>query len=157
MKALILYATKHGAAKEIAERMAKHMSGSMVCDLKSGEIPSLSLFDCVILGSSLYAGAIRKEAKEFLAQNTEALCNHKRLGLFLSGMDASRETTFFDANFSQEILQAATVKGFLGGVFDPHKAGFFERLIMKAVAKQSAYANTIVDDQIGQFAEMMKK
>lgn len=156
MKTLILYATKHGAAKEIAGRIAEHIPGSMVCDLKNNGIPPISQFDCIILGSSIYAGAIHKEAKMFLTQNTDTLCN-KRLGLFLSGIDASRETAFFEANFSLEILQAAKIKSFLGGVFDPKKAGFMERLIMKAVAKQSAYTNTILDDKIGQFAEVMNR
>lgn len=156
MKTLILYATKHGAAKEIAGRIAQRIPDSMACDLKSSGIPSVSQFECVILGSSIYVGAIHKEAKTFLAQNTDAL-HDKRLGLFLSGMDPSRETEFFDTNFSHEILQAATAKSFLGGVFDPQKAGFMERLIMKAVAKQSAYTNTILDDKIGQFAEVMKR
>lgn len=156
MKTLILYATKHGTAKEIAGRIAERLPDSMVCDLKSSDSPSVSQFDCVIIGSSIYAGAIHKEAKTFLTQNTDTL-RDKRLGLFLSGMDASRETEFFNANFSQEILRAATAKSFLGGVFDPQKAGFMERLIMKAVAKQSTYTNTILDDKIGQFAEVMKR
>lgn len=156
MKTLILYATKHGAAKEIAGRIAKRIPDSMVCGLKSSGVPPVAQFDCVILGSSIYAGAIHKEAKTFMTQNTDTLLA-KRLGLFLSGMDASRETEFFETNFSPEILQAATVKSFLGGVFDPEKAGFMERLIMKVVAKQSAYTNTILDDKIRQFTEAMKR
>lgn len=156
MKAIILYATKHGAAKEIAERIAKRLPGSMIYDLKDGGIPPVSQFDCVVLGSSIYAGAIHKEAKTFLTNNADTL-RDKCLGLFLSGMDASREKEFFDANFPAEVLQTATVKSFLGGIFDPKKAGLIERFIMKAVAKQSAYSDTILDDKIGQFAEVIEK
>ena len=43
----------------------------------------------------------------------------------------------------------------MGGIFDPQKTGAMERLVMKAVAKQSVYANTISDDGIEQFAEAM--
>lgn len=152
MKTLILYATKHGAAKEIAARIAARIPDSTVCDIKSNNLPPISQFDCIILGASLYAGTIQKEAKTFLTQNSDTL-RGKRIGLYLSGMDASREKEFFEANFSSEILQAATVKSFLGGVFDPKKAGVMERLIMKAVAKQSAYTNTISDDKIEQFVK----
>lgn len=156
MKTLILYATKHGAAKEIAERIAALIPGSTVCDLKSNDIPPVTQYDCIILGASLYAGSIQKEAKEFLSNDAEVL-RGKRLGLYLSGMDASREKEFFEANFPTVILQAAVAKSFLGGIFDPKKAGFLERLIMKAVAQQSGYSNTISDDKVELFTEALKR
>jgi hypothetical protein len=45
---------------------------------------------------------------------------------------------------------------FLGGIFDPKKAGFAERLIMKAAAKLSDYSDTIDNDKIEKFVEVMK-
>jgi menaquinone-dependent protoporphyrinogen oxidase len=52
MKTLIIYATKYGATKEIAGRIAARIPGSTVADLKSSNIPPVSQFDCIILGSS---------------------------------------------------------------------------------------------------------
>lgn len=155
MKTLILYATKHGAAAEAARRIAQRVDGAVVCDLKQGSVPSLTGFDCVVIGSSLYAGMIRKEAKTFLAQNAAALCE-KKLGLFLCGIDASKEKEYFSANFPPDVLSAAKAASFLGGIFDPKKAGVMDRLIMKAVAKQSAYTNTIDEGKIAKFAEAMR-
>ena len=155
MKTLILYATKHGAAGEAARRIAKLIDGAVLHDLKQGNVPAIAEFDCVIIGSSIYVGMIRKEAKTFLAQNADAL-QGKRLGLFLCGMDANQEQAFFKANFSEDILQAAKAACFMGGIFDPKKAGIMERLIVKVAAKQSEYIDTIDDDKIKQFAEAMK-
>jgi len=155
MNTLILYATKHGAAREIARRIAEAMGGAALHDLKQGELPSLSGFDCVVIGSSLYAGMVRREAKAYLAQNADAL-REKRLGLFLCGMDASREKEGFEANFSPDILRAATATAFLGGIFDPKKAGVMGRLIMKAAAGQNGYTNTIDDEKIKRFAQAMR-
>jgi len=155
LKTLILYATKHGATKEAAQRISKKLDGATLHDLKQGGIPSLTEFDCVIIGSPLYAGMIRKEAKTFLAQNAEALCG-KRFGLFLCGLDATQEQEFFKSNFPPEVLQAAKATSFLGGIFDPKKAGFIGRLIMKAVAKQAVYTDTIDDGKIAQFIEALK-
>ena len=157
MKTLVLYATKYGATREIAQRLAGKIEGSAICDLKRDDIPPLGEFDCVILGSSLYAGMIRKEAKAFLSQNADLL-RVKKTGLFLSGMDSSpeQENGYFEANFSKDILQAAKAKSVLGGIFDPKKAGFMERFIMKMVAKRSEYTDTISDDKIEKFAEVMK-
>ena len=152
MKTLILYATKHGATAEIARRIAEQIEGSVIHDLKHGDIPSIDGFDCVIIGSAVYAGTIRKEAKTFLNQNASVLCE-KNLGLFLSGMDASGEEKYFEANIPESIRQTATIASVLGGIFDPKKAGLFERLIMRLVSKRSGYISTIDDDKIKQFVE----
>ena len=155
MGTLILYATKHGAAREIAEGISKHIDDAVVCDLKGGDLPAVSGFDCVIIGGSLYAGAIAKEAKAFLKQHADDL-RDKRIGLFLSGMDEGREQTYFAENFPPDLLQAARATGFLGGIFDPAKVGVMGRFIMKLVAKQAVYTNTIDEGKIRAFAERVK-
>ena len=155
MKTLILYATKYGAAREIAEKIAKNIDGAEIYDLKQNNIPSFDNFDCVIIGSSLYAGSIRKEAKIFLSQNAGAF-QGKNIGLFLSGMAESGEEKFFESNFPAEIVRSAKAADILGGVFDPEKAGFMERFIMKIITKQPGYINKISDDKIARFAEIMK-
>ncbi|MCL2409092.1 MAG: flavodoxin domain-containing protein [Oscillospiraceae bacterium] len=155
MNTLILYATKHGAVREIAGRIADSIGGAVLHDLKQGGSPSLAGFDCVIIGSSLYAESIRKEAKAFLAKNADAL-REKKLGLFLSGMLPDEAEKCFDNNFRKDILQSANAASFLGGIFDPQKAGAFGRILMKAATKQSGYIDTISDEKIAQFAVTMK-
>jgi len=155
MKTLILYATKHGAAAEIAKRIAAQIGDADVYDLKQGNIPQLSDYDCVIIGSSVYAGTFRKEAKAFLAQNAEKLCKMK-LGLFICAMSESNVDGTLKANAPDEVVLAATAVSALGGAFDPKKGNFFERLIMKVVTKKSGYINTINDEKISRFVEAMK-
>ena len=154
MKTLILYATKYGAAAEIARRIAERMDGAPVHDLKQGSPPPLAEYDCIIIGGSVYAGMIRKEAKAFVLQNA-ALLKNKKFGLFLSGLDSSKKDEVFSGNFPPDILEAAKARAFLGGIFDPKKAGFFERAVMKAVSKQLGNMNTINDKKISQFVEEM--
>jgi len=148
MKTLILYATKYGASKEIASRIAKKMDNATICDIKRGEIPPLADFDCIIVGSSVYAGSIRKEAADFVNANDKILCE-KTLGIFLSGIGA--DETSFSKNFPQNMLASVKSKVFLGGIFDPAKANGFERLIMKMVTKQKGYMETIDDEAIVRF------
>jgi len=155
MKTLILYATKHGASAEIARRIASRIDGAVVHDLKQGGVPSLEGFGCVIVGGSLYAGMVRKEAKSFVTQNIAAL-RGKRLGLFLSGLDGSKEKEYFDANFPAEIMRAVKAASFLGGIFDPKKAGVFGRLVMRIVSKQAAFTDAVDDVKIAEFAEVMR-
>jgi len=155
MKTIILYATKHGASAEIAQRIASQLESSYVYDLKQGGIPDLAEFDRVIIGSSVYAGMLRKEAKTFISQNAGILCE-KKPGLFISGMSEGDGADILKANIPGEVFEAAKVFCILGGVFDPKKANFFERLIMKAVSKQSGYMSTINDEKIREFVASFK-
>ena len=155
MKTLILYATKHGATREAAQRIAKRIPGAAIYDLKQSVIPSLADFDSVIFGSSIYVGSIRKEAKAFLVKNSEIL-KKKKLGIFLCGLQAEEEKRVFASNFSPDILAAAKATSFLGGIFDPKKAGFLERLTIKGVAKLTDYADKIDNVQIERFTDEMK-
>jgi len=156
MKTIVIYATKYGAAGEVAQRIASKISGAVIHNLKQDGIPDLAGFDCIIVGSSVYAGMIRKEAKVFLKQNASVL-PEKRLGLFLCGLGGgSNDDKGFDTAFPPGILQMAKAKCFTGGIFDPQKAGLMERLIIKMVTKRSTYINNINDGKIDNFAEAMK-
>ena len=153
MKTLILYASKYGATKEIAQRIAQKIEKAEVRDLKQEDIPPIENFDCIILGSSIYAGSIRKEAKAFVAKNAGVL-SEKMLGLFLTGL--GENSSYFEKNFPQNLLTKAKATSFLEGIFDPQKANAAERLIMKAAAKQSVYVNRINEDAIDQFVGAIK-
>ncbi|MCL2565395.1 MAG: flavodoxin domain-containing protein [Defluviitaleaceae bacterium] len=154
MKTLILYASKYGAAKEIAKRIADKMGEAALWDLKQGNIPPLSDFDCVIIGSSVYAGGIHKEVKVFVSKNVDKLCE-KPLGLFLSGF--AEEGSYYEKNFPPKVVQAAKAKGFLGGIFDSKKANVFERFIIKIVIKKTDYVDSIDNEKIDVFVNEMKK
>ena len=155
MKTIILFAGKYGTTREIAERIAKKTDGATVYNLKRDSIPDLEEFDCVIIGSSIYVGMIRKEAKAFLSENKDIL-SRKKTGLFLSGLEASGEKEFFEKNFSPDLLRSAKATAFLGGIFDPQKNSLMERFITKVVAKQSGYINTIDDSKIEGFVKDLK-
>ncbi|MCL2368697.1 MAG: flavodoxin domain-containing protein [Oscillospiraceae bacterium] len=155
MKTLILYATKYGATQEIAARLAQRIDGAVLHNLKEGGLPALADFDRVIIGSSLYAGSIRKEAKAFLTQNANAF-QGRQIGLFLSGMSKGEAKKAFTDNFPPALLQAAKATDLLGGRFDPQKAKAPERLIMKLVTKTSGYVDTLDDEKIKQFADVMQ-
>jgi len=155
MKSLIVYATKYGATKTIAEGIASSMGNADLYDAGSDEKIMLNDYDCVVLGSPLTAGSIRKEIKRFISEHTVAL-QSKRLGIFLSGLQESDEEKYFTQNFPKELLDRTAVRAFLGGVFDPKKCGFLERKLIKLAAKIDTYTSTINADKIAEFARMME-
>lgn len=154
MKTLILYATKYGAAREIAERIANRISGSTVYDLKSNTIPPIDQYDCVIIGSSLYIGKIRKEAKAFLLRYADALLD-KNIGLFLSGLEPEHAEAYFTNNIPEKLLRSAKTATFLGGSYSPEKGSALDKLLLKAAKKPSGNMNTISDEKITLFVEAL--
>ncbi len=156
MKTLILYTTKHGAAADIARRIAGRMDGAETVDLEKGDIPPLADYGCVVLGGPLYAGALRKEARAFAEQNAEVLAG-KRLGLFLSGLDETSAEENLQKNFPEALLAAAKAKAFLGGAYDPAKCGFLEKTLMKAITKHKDAVSTVSDEKIAAFAEALAR
>ncbi|MCL2249149.1 MAG: flavodoxin domain-containing protein [Oscillospiraceae bacterium] len=154
MKKLILYATKYGATAEIARRIAEKLGDANTHDLKN-PIPDLAEYDCIIIGSSIYAGAFRKEVKSFFAQNEGELLQ-KKLGLFASGMSRGDGDKVFAENVPDKIKQTIKATALLGGIFDPTKANFMERFIMKIVTKQSGHVERIDDSKIENFVREMQ-
>ena len=154
MKTLIIYSTKYGATKKIAEDIAKDIEGATLLDIQSDASPSIAGFDCVVIGSSLMAGMIGGNLKTFVKEHAEEL-KSKRLGLFLSGLSKESEDEFFRGNFSPDILEMAQAKAFLGGIYDPAKCGFVARRIIKTVAKLDSYTDTIDQAGIQEFVQQL--
>ena len=155
MKTLILHATKHGATRKIAKLIAQEIPDSVVKDVEESD-PHLPSYDCVILGSSLMAGQIRKPLKNYIAKHQSELLT-KKLGLFLSGLAEEEEEKYFNHNFPPEILQAAATKHILGGIYDPQQCNALEKVVMRIVTKSNSYISTVKSDKIAAFVHELNQ
>jgi len=83
-KILVAYATKHGATKEIAEKIGDvhHQAGHSVDVMPVKQVNDLEPYKAILLGSGVYIGQWRKEAAAFLKSNEKALT--ERLVWFFS-------------------------------------------------------------------------
>lgn len=79
MQWLIIYDTKHGATKEIAESLGKFINDNIDVNInivKVGEIRDkvkIEEYRVIIILSPVYVGLILKSIKQFMAENTEAI------------------------------------------------------------------------------------
>jgi len=159
MNTIVLYATKHGASLELARKIASQIGSAKLVDLndiKRVSTLDLSQFDCVIVGSSVYAGQVRPAAKHFVTKNADLLMT-KRLGLFIVGLDTKNAELAFASNFPKELRESAQAQLCAGGIFDPEKANFAERRIVKAILKSSDYVDTFDDEKIASFVQELRK
>jgi len=83
---LVAYATKHGATKEIAEKVAEVLKkeGLQVDVSSVKEAGPLHLYRAVVLGSASYYGRWRGDAVKFLKKNAGELAG-RPVWLFMSG------------------------------------------------------------------------
>lgn len=154
MRTLILYGTKYGGTRLVSEQLASWFEDVTLGEV--GEKASLDItgYDCVVVGSPVTAGVIRKDVKAFLRQNEEELMR-RQIALFVCGLNEDGRAGYFKNNFSEQLLRAAKARAFLGGVFDPGKAGFFARTVIKTVTKSAEYVSTIDENKIRQFAQQI--
>ena len=83
---LIAYASKYGATKEIAEKIAEVLrrAGLQVDIFPVDMALDLTRYEWIILGSAVYVGKWQKEAVEFLKANEKTLAS-RQVWIFSSG------------------------------------------------------------------------
>jgi menaquinone-dependent protoporphyrinogen oxidase len=137
MKVLILFTSKYGAAEKCANLLSEKLNGHVtIINLKETKNITLSDYDKIIVGASVYAGSIQAEVKDFCAANSNLLLS-KPFAFFLSCMSDGKEEikSYMKRSFSNELINHAIVIDSLGYGFNFGKMNFFERQIIKVVVK----------------------
>jgi menaquinone-dependent protoporphyrinogen oxidase len=145
MPVLVVYASKHGATGEIAERVAQTMAaaGQQARARPVTAAGDLTGYDAFVVGSAVYMGHWLKEAVEFVRRNRAVLAGHP-VWLFSSGplgtepVDAQGRdlTVAAEPKELAEFTQAIHPRGHrvFFGVLDPGRLGLSERAIRKLPA-----------------------
>ncbi|GHV18154.1 flavodoxin [Bacteroidia bacterium] len=160
MRAAIIYTSKHGTTAKVAQMIAGRLTGSQVSiiDLKKVKCPDLNSFDGIVLGTSIYAGTSSKTMQRFCKDNI-AVLTQKRLALFICGMepDTSKRQQELTNAYPQALHQHAVSTCFAGGEFQFEKMNFFERAIIKRIAKTDKSVSDINSDNIDRFVQEINK
>ena len=131
MRALVAYATRHGATRGIAERIAAKLEqpGSEVTLLPVDGVDDVAGYDAVVVGSSVYFGMWSKSAAELVRRNAQAL-RQVPVWLFSSGpvgnmnLPAPKEVAELE-----DLIKPRGHQGFAGAL-DYGKLGVGEKLIV---------------------------
>lgn len=140
-KVLVAYASKHGATKEIAEKIGevlgrRHMDVDII---PAHGVKDLSGYDAVVLGSAAYIGLWRRQAVTFLKKNREWL-SALPVWLFISGPTGSGEPKellkgwLYPKSLGQVIeeIKPRDIACF-GGRIDAGNLNLFEKWIVRNV------------------------
>jgi menaquinone-dependent protoporphyrinogen oxidase len=139
MKIAVLYTSKHGTTEKVACAIAdklKETNEVELFSLNKNPNPDISGFECVILGTPIYAGQASLKIKAFCKAH-ESVLLLKKIGLFVCGMypDKANQKKELKEAYPEALQQKAEAAGFLGGAFIFELMNFFERMIIKQIAK----------------------
>jgi len=158
MKTLIAYCTTHGCTEKNAHELKNFLGEDVtLVNLKKEINPDIENYERVIIGGSIHAGQIQKKIKLFCNNNLEQL-KYKELGLFICCMEEGRtaQKQLQDA-YPEELYYKAKATGCFGGEFNFEKMNFFEKLIVKKVAKVEKSTTKINQKAIKSFSKKMDK
>ncbi|SHI93522.1 menaquinone-dependent protoporphyrinogen oxidase [Clostridium cavendishii DSM 21758] len=155
MKTLIIYGTKHGTTEKCSKFLKDKITGEVVAiNIKNEKIPEIAHFDNIIIGSSIYMGQIQKEIKNFYIKNFNKL-KEKRIGLFICAMNEKDIELQLNNAFGSELANRAIVKKCFGGAFSFKNMKFFEKFIVKKIAKTDKDIENISEESINEFAKII--
>ena len=137
MTILVAYASKHGATREVAQRIAERLTalGQEAEALPVDTAPDVTAYEAVVLGSAIYYGSWMKEATEYLLRHQAALVS-RPVWLFSSGplgveVKGAEEQPRELAEFKEAIRPRG--HQIFYGALDHEKLSFPERMVVKAV------------------------
>lgn len=137
MSTVIIYSSKYGCTEDCANYIKRSLSDiSALVDINKTKFSTICIenYDTVIIGSSIYIGAISKKMQIFCKEYVDVLCT-KRIGIFLCcGFSADMET-YLTKNFSSVLLEKAVVTKCFGGEGRPNNMKGLDRLILKVATK----------------------
>ncbi len=158
MKVLIAYRSKYGFTDRCAKMLAERIDGEVeLAELKQRKPRSLASFDVVLLGGSIYGGAIQREVPAFCNRQREDLMR-RPVGLFLCCLyEGEKASTQIQEAFPDWLLGHAFGSFHLGGGFEIDKLRFFDRFIAKRVVGLDKSRSVINERTVDELCERVNQ
>lgn len=153
----IYYASKYGAVSDAVERINDYLGGrAQLFDLGRQGMPKrVDPQGPILVGASIYAGALLKPTREFCERHMRELLSVKT-GLFVSclheGEEAKRQ---IESAFPAELKAHAFGSWSVGGRLEIGKLSMLHKLIITKMIKQTEDLDNIDDAVLREIAEAL--
>jgi menaquinone-dependent protoporphyrinogen oxidase len=156
MKALVVFDTRHGNTRQLAQKLAKALGeGAETFELGTQGRAAIDKYDAIVLGGPVYAKSWSRRAAAFARDNLDAL-KEKRFAAFSSGYDIGAGSGILKAALPPELSNAAVALSGLGGAFVMSRMNAIERFILKTVAKVASDSSSVDEKAILDLASNVK-
>lgn len=158
-KTLILYATRHGATAEAAQRLAKYFDE---CDVKNiaKDTVCFEEYDRVLIGSNIRMGTFDRNIRKLLLKDIGVLCE-KEVGFFVCCCFTENAAVYFRNNIPPQLLQNAKATAALGGKLERKKLRGIDKCVANMVLKADhargiLHTFSLKNENIADFAKQMQ-
>ena len=158
MKAIVIYASKHGSTERVAEKIALGLGAETEkISIQESKKLAMEKYDLVVIGGSIHAGSIQRKIKKFCRDNLASLLKIK-LALFICCMEdgESAEKQLGNA-FPAELLEHAIASDYLGGEFNFDRMNFLEKAIIKKISGETESVSKLKEEKIQVFINKLKE
>lgn len=169
MKILIIYATKTNTVSDCIELLKKYLPNTefALCNIKDKDIPKLSDFDFIIIGSPVRMNKFDKKILSFMKSQKKVLLQNK-VAYFVCCAFPDCFGNYVNKNIPQDLRQNAIEIGCFGGRLDIERQRGIDKLITKMVradilgggnngeARRDESLPTVLENNISQFAEIIR-
>lgn len=158
MNTILIYSSKYGCTADCANYLKINLSGHVaLVDINKADTQiGLEKFDTIIIGSSIYVGAVSKKLR-MLCNNNIDLLSKKRVGIFLCCAFPEQANEYLSANFSSILLENAKAVKIFGGEARLEKMNFLDKLIMKSATKGNYENLKISHENLENFVREMNE
>ena len=154
MKTLIIYATKNGSVKEVAQLIKKELVGEVkIIDSRDKIIKDISEFDNILIGSSIYFGQLNKRIKRFIFIHRPEIV-HRNFGIFLMAAEPKPELMKKQIKnaIPNDLYTSAKIISVIGSEIKLEKFSALIRFVLKYFKKIKSSYKDIDKEKIKEFA-----
>jgi len=156
MKTLIAYGTKYGTTRKAAEEISKRIPGEVdLVDLKKDNEPDVCTYDVILIGASVYGGNIQSEVRSFFDKHRHNLIV-RPYGLFIAAGNNLEVERNYRVYVGKTIYDHAKIREYIGYSYDFSKMNFFEKTIIKKVAKVTENTENIEEKGLNNIVQWVK-
>ncbi len=157
MKTLIAYGTKYGTTRKAAEALSERLPGEVdIVDLKEEKTPDVCDYDAILIGASVYGGNIQNEVQGFFDQQKHNLIT-RPYGLFIAAGNNLEVERNFRVYVGKTIYDHAEIKEYIGYSYDFSKMNFFEKAMIKKVAKVSENVEKLDEEGLNKIVQWVRE
>jgi menaquinone-dependent protoporphyrinogen oxidase len=137
LKILVAYRSRYGCTRRYATLLAEKLPGEVtLADLGQAGRLSPAVFDLVLLGSPIYAGAVPAGVTRFCERHRSELLR-ARVGLFICCLyEGEKARAQLDSAFPDWLSLHAFGRWALGGEIRLEALRFFDRLLVRALGRE---------------------
>lgn len=157
MKTLIAYGTKYGTTGKAAEEIAKRLPGEVdIVNLKEDNNPDVCGYDAILIGASVYGGNIQREVRNFIDREKHNL-EVKPYGFFIAAGNTLEVERNYRVYVGKGIYDHSEIQEYIGYSYDFSAMNFFEKAIIKKVAKISESVEKLDEGGINRIVKWVKE